>query len=290
MRRLVWLPVAGFLLIAGAAVAAAAPGMAQDAVHAIGVFADASPSPGTSPSQATGTNANGPAGLLQQVLADLVSQGTITQDQSDKITQALQDKVAQLRTQAQQRQQEMQQERQQIQGFLQDGVITQDEIDQLPADSPLRQAFDSIAKNGQITLDQLRQLPGFGFGFGRGMGPGFGPGHFGSGPGWFDHDNNNTQPNASANPANHQRLIHKGGRRSPRVLPVPPPHRRAISLGPPVSFCPVLGAAPPPPGRDSVSGQIGQLCALTQIEQPNAGLGQTRYAADLLHSGRNRSR
>jgi hypothetical protein len=81
-------------------------------------------------------------------------------------------------------------------------VITQDEIDQLPADSPLRQAFDSIAKNGQITLDQLKQLPGFGFGFGRGMGPGFGPGHFGSGPGWFDNDNDNTQPNASANPAN----------------------------------------------------------------------------------------
>ena len=50
------------------------------------------------------------------------------------------------------------QEWQQIQGFLSDGVITQDEVDQLPADSPFRQVFDSIAKNGQVTLDQLQQL------------------------------------------------------------------------------------------------------------------------------------
>jgi hypothetical protein len=201
MRRLIWLPVAGFLMIAGAAVAAAAPGLAQDAAHAVGVFADASPSPGTSPSTATGTQQTGPQGLFQQVLADLVSQGVINQNQSDAITQALQNKVDQLKTQAQQQRQELQQERQQIQTFLQDGVITQDEIDQLPADSPLRQVFDSIAKNGQVTLQQLQQLPGFGFGFDRGWSPGFGPGHFGPGQHWFDNSNpNNNQPNASPNP------------------------------------------------------------------------------------------
>ena len=54
------------------------------------------------------------------------------------------------------------QEWQQIQGFLSDGVITQDEVNQLPADSPFRQVFNSIAQNGQITLEQLQQLRMFG--------------------------------------------------------------------------------------------------------------------------------
>ena len=76
----------------------------------------------------------------------------------------------------------------QVQGFLEDGVITQEEISQLPEDNPLRQAFDSIAQDGQITLDQLKDLgPGWGFGFMRGGpgGPG-GPGMHGHGPGfWF---------------------------------------------------------------------------------------------------------
>ena len=196
MRRLIWLPVAGFLLIAGAAVAAAAPSIAQNAAQAVGVFADTSPSPSSSPSTATGTQ-TGPQGLLQQVLSDLVGQGVINQSQSDAITQALQGKVDQLRTQAQQQRQELQQERQQIQTFLQDGVITQSEIDQLPADSPFRQIFDNIAQNGQVTLQQLQQLRGFGFG-----GREFGPGHFGPGQHWFDSDNSNSsQPSASPNPA-----------------------------------------------------------------------------------------
>ena len=70
----------------------------------------------------------------------------------------------------------MEQRQQQIQGFIADGVITQDEIDQLPADDPLRQAFDSIAQDGQISVDQLHLLGpggrGPGFGHGRGFGPG----------------------------------------------------------------------------------------------------------------------
>ena len=69
------------------------------------------------------------------------------------------------------------QQLQQIQGFLSDGVITQDEINQLPADSPFRQAFDSIAQNGQVTLQQLQQLHLFG------PGPAMGPdGPWGHGP------------------------------------------------------------------------------------------------------------
>ena len=114
------------------------------------------------------------ADLLDQVLSDLVKAGTITQAQSDAITKALQQAITDKQTQAEQQRQEAMQEWQQIQGFLSDGVITQDEINQLPADSPFRQAFNSIAQNGQVTLHQLQQLRLFGPGQGMGSG----------GPGW----------------------------------------------------------------------------------------------------------
>ena len=153
MKRLIWLPLAGFLLIAGAAVAAAAPSVIESAR---GVFA------------ADEAHLRvGPGDLLETVLADLVGDGTITQAQSDAITTALQaaadEKVA-----------DMEARRELIAGFVEDGVITQDEINQLPEDDPLRVAFNSIADDGQISVDQLRRL-----------GPGFGPGHHGRGHGLF---------------------------------------------------------------------------------------------------------
>jgi hypothetical protein len=170
MRRLIWLPIAGFLLIAGAAIAAAAvtPSVspAQTALN------DASPGPSSDTDARHGFGAD----LLDQVLADLVKAGTLTQAQADAVTNGLQQAITD-------RQTAIEQQRVLIEGFVADGVITQDEIDQLPADSPLRQAWDSIAKDGQVTLDQLRQLgPGFGPGRGHGFGPGFAPG--GHGP-WF---------------------------------------------------------------------------------------------------------
>lgn len=164
MKRLIWLPIAGFLLIAGAAVAAAAPSLVDQARGQL--------SPGVQADSGTVTVGNADLAhpgrdLLADVLADLVSDNTITQAQSDAITQALADKVDGLRA-------DMQTRRELFEGFVEDGVITQDEIDQLPADDPLRVAFDSIANDGQVTLDQL-----------RGFGPGFGPGHHGRGPGGF---------------------------------------------------------------------------------------------------------
>lgn len=162
MKRLIWLPIAGFLLIAGAAVAAAAPSLVDDAR---GLFNQSAADGGTITVAGDATHPG--RGVLADVLADLVSDGTLTQAQSDAITAALQDKVDE-------RLAEMQARRTLIEGFVADGVITQDEISQLPADDPLRVAFDSIANDGQISLDQLRAL-----------GPGFGPGHHGRGPGGF---------------------------------------------------------------------------------------------------------
>lgn len=163
MRRLIWLPVAGFLLIAGVAAAAAAPGVVRQAQAVLPAAAspDASGSPGTVVRPAKD-------GFLSEVLAELVANGTITQDQADAIVGAIQDKVDARRT-------ELERVRALWQTFLADGVITQAEIDQLPADNPLRQAFDSIAQDGQISVDQLRQLHPFG----PGRGHGFGRGHHG---------------------------------------------------------------------------------------------------------------
>jgi len=181
MRRLIWLPIAGFLLIAGAAIAAAAaapsvtPGPA--AFDASSPAPSAVASPGTNDWQGHMPAAGQGADLLNQVLGDLVKAGTITQAQSDAITKALQQAVTDQQTQAQQQRQELQQEWTQIQGFLQDGTITQDEVNQLPADSPFRQAFNSIAQDGKVTAQQLQQLMR-----GFGMGPGMMPGHR-SGPG-----------------------------------------------------------------------------------------------------------
>ena len=189
MKRLIWLPIAGFLLIAGATVAAAAPSL-LDSVKGSVVAADPSASPGTTTPD---TDVHHPGqDMLTQVLSDLVSQNVITQAQSDAITQALQDKVTQ-------QQADMEARRQLIAGFIGDGVITQDEINQLPADDPMRVAFDSIANNGQITLDQLRGLGPGGFGFGHD-----GPMMHGRGPGgmWSGHDpNNHLNPSASPSPS-----------------------------------------------------------------------------------------
>lgn len=159
MKKLIWLPLAGFLLIAGAAVAAAAPGV-------VGRVQSALPLAVETDDQAT--ESDEPVlkfrgeGFLTEVLDELVAAGTITQDQADAITNALQAKAEAKRA-------ELEQMRQLWQSFVEDGVITQDEIDQLPADSPLREAWNSIAEDGQVTLDQLRELGPFG---GHHRGPG----------------------------------------------------------------------------------------------------------------------
>lgn len=189
MKRLIWLPIAGFLLIAGATVAMAAPAL-LDAAKGTIVGADPSPAPGTT---STDTDQGHPGQeLLTKVLADLVTKGTITQAQSDAITQGLQDEITQ-------QQADMAARRTLIESMVADGVITQDEINQLPADDPLRVAFDSIANDGQISLDQLRGLGGPGFGHGFVMGQD-GPGGRMHGPGMWWGPDDGANPGASPSP------------------------------------------------------------------------------------------
>jgi len=192
MRRFIWLPVAGFLLIAGAAVATAAPTVldrAQAALQGANPTAPAGTPAPTDPGATAAPNehGHGPLGfkgaaddVLNKVLTDLVADGTITQAQADAITHGVQGEVADRQATLEQLRQQWQDTATKLKTFLQDGVITQDEIDTLPADSPLRIAFDSIAQNGQVTLDQPKNFLPFGGEYLHA-----GPGGFRGFPGWM---------------------------------------------------------------------------------------------------------
>ena len=173
MKRLIWLPVAGFLLVAGAAVAVAAPQI-QTTASSIFNATSTTPAPDATPAPTDeedgddsegGKTTDGKHGfrhavgdMLDEVLADLVSQGVITQAQADAIVAALEDAADQQRADIEAEMDELMQNMEQIQGFLEDGVITQEEVDQLPADSALRELFNSIAQDGEINLDELSEL------------------------------------------------------------------------------------------------------------------------------------
>jgi hypothetical protein len=177
MKRLIWFPVAGFLLVAGAAVAAASPGVLDKAAAVVSLAQDDGTDSETAP--ATGglrVHLDGD-GILDEVLADLVTSGVITQDQSDAITDALTAKVDERQAEMEAKRQQMEEMWTQIQGFLEDGVISADEIAQLPADNPFSN-IESILEDGQVTIEELQSVGHFGFG-----GPGFGPGGPGFGPG-----------------------------------------------------------------------------------------------------------
>src|SRR6187551_2638564 len=210
MRRLIWLPVAGFLLIAGAAVATAAPTVLDRAQAALQGATATDPASTPAPSDPGATAApdqpQGPLGIrgaaaqdiLNEVLAKLVADGTITQAQADAITNGVKDELAERQATLQELRKQWQETATKLKTFLEDGVITQAEIDTLPADSPLRIAFDSIAEDGQVTLDQLKNFLPFGGEHGHAGPGGFGHGFWGF-PGSPDQPNEE-QPSESPAP------------------------------------------------------------------------------------------
>ena len=128
--------------------------------------------------------------VLTDVLDDLVGKGTITESQKTAILDAL---TAEREARRADRLERMQQ----LKAILEDGEITQAELDQLPEDSRLRQLdnLDELMADGKITTDELRSL---GRGLGRGLGLGRGWHGFG-GHGFFGGPDDAT-PDASASP------------------------------------------------------------------------------------------
>ena len=181
-RTTLVLPLAGLLIVAGASAVLASSGPAGTT----GTTSTVAPA-AASPSPSTGT-ATAPVEPRDTALSDaldsLVSKGTITAAQKTAILDA----VTAERTA---RRAARQAERQQIKQFLADGQITQDELNQLPADSYLR-TLTNLMADGKITTDELRAL-GKGFGLGRG-------GHMrGMGGGMWGP--NGVSPNASPAPS-----------------------------------------------------------------------------------------
>ena len=114
----------------------------------------------------------GPVGsAIQEVLDELVADGSngFTQSDADLVVEALTEKREAMRA-------EREALHEQMEEFWSDGQLTADEIEQLPQDHPLRQLPD-VLEDGTITQDELQALRPFGRGHHRhgGLG-GFGPG------------------------------------------------------------------------------------------------------------------
>ena len=99
-------------------------------------------------------------GILEEALSDLVTDGTITPDQSDAIVSALEEKREEM---AEQRQQL----KDQLESFWEDDVLTTEEIEQLPFADRILEAeeLSDALEDGQITKEEMEELrsakPGF---------------------------------------------------------------------------------------------------------------------------------
>lgn len=156
MRKRIVVVLAALLLIGGGSVVA---------------VAQAANSTDTTTSDSQVTDTKVPEGPLSEVLDELVSRGVITVDQATAITDAVAAKRQELAAARHQRVQERRDRLSQIRGFLDDDVITSDELSQLPGDSPLRDPSGPLAdalQDGQITRDELKDARIFLRGFRRG--------------------------------------------------------------------------------------------------------------------------
>ena len=115
---------------------------------------------------ATETQTEAPAvghreAALDEVLAELVTNGTINQSQSDAVKGALEAKGEEMRAEREARRDEREADRELIQGFLEDDVISSDELAQLGDDHPFNDPdgpFADAAADGEITRAELQEL------------------------------------------------------------------------------------------------------------------------------------
>lgn len=136
--------------------------------------ASAISSPGTASAQEDGDNPESQGGLfdhvtgfLEEVLDGLVDDGTLDQDQADAVVDAVEDRISEVW----EKHREL---ADLVHGFLEDGVITTEEAEELPDDHPLLdERFDEAWEDGELTIEDLPGFAGFREGFGPGPGFGF---------------------------------------------------------------------------------------------------------------------
>jgi len=91
--------------------------------------------------------------VLSEVLSDLVDDETISQEQADAILAAVGTKAEEIKAQHEAN-------KELIEGFLEDDVITSDELAQLPDNHPFNDPegpFAEVVADGELTRDELRE-------------------------------------------------------------------------------------------------------------------------------------
>lgn len=90
--------------------------------------------------------------LLGEVLDELVTEETLTTEQAEAVVNAVQEK-------ARERKAEMEAHREQMRGFLEDGVLTEEEFNQLPDRNPFAdERFDEAWEDGELTKEEIWEL------------------------------------------------------------------------------------------------------------------------------------
>jgi hypothetical protein len=168
MRKWITMLVAGGLIVAGAAVAIAQTDDVEPPTTPIG---------------------HGPAGMLGDVLSDLVAANTISQSQADAILGALDAKRAEFQEAREEMRAQRQEAREAMEEAWSDGVLTRDEVTDLPFADRLTDPegpFADAWADGELTREEFDAVRSE-LGPRSGFGPGGGFGHHGFGHHGFGH-------------------------------------------------------------------------------------------------------
>lgn len=150
MKRIIAAAAAAGVLVAGAFVAST---VAVDAASAQSIEFQ------TAADEGAGGHSKGEH--LDEVLASLVADGTLTQSQSDAVRDALVEKHEELKAEREARREERKEARQQVKAMLDDGVVDSSELAELGDDHPFNDPdgrFADAAADGEITSDELKEL------------------------------------------------------------------------------------------------------------------------------------
>jgi polyhydroxyalkanoate synthesis regulator phasin len=144
MKRIIISIAAASVLVAGAFVASTIPGT------------EASAQTDDAPAATDEVRRPHRGAILDQVLSDLVEDGTLDQDQADAVKDGLAAKRAELKEEYGDRRDRRREFHDEIQSWLEDGVITEDELSELPFDLPRSEdgPLAEALEDGEITQEE----------------------------------------------------------------------------------------------------------------------------------------
>ena len=121
----------------------------------VGFVTSALSSPGTAQAQGDASEETGPSsrllGFLDEVLDELVADGTLTQEQADAVAETAEAKATEDR-------EAFRSQRELVRELLEDGVISEEEASQLPEGHwLLADRFDDAWEDGEVTLAEIRE-------------------------------------------------------------------------------------------------------------------------------------